>query len=821
MADLFDKFSVGLEADPAEQSVVQGNAEAAGIGPVPAPAPAPVSLIETPEPAPTPVNEAPPIQQAAEPIEGQDLFDKFSLPASSSQGQGVGDRQTLQDEAIASAKARIPQYFETAVDSVTGALTPIPPQEIQGVIMDSVEALYKSVGHTLSTARGAAETGAHAVQIPIDFLSQSGVMDEDTANNFRKATRSELNALNTDIIKMFGDGPQMHVAENVGKYGVAMVWPASFLRTPIGAGMFRAFQDIGMGTAAGALGAATTADISSDLDEELQTRLAAYVDPAKEGALFGGAIGVVAAVLNKFKWFATSGIANDMDSPITRRGFEIDDWMTQRFSELGVKSRVASVVDNPWIGDSTRSSFGTMHNALDPLARRGVGEGLGVQQIYDNIWMDSVAASTSTRTEIAQLYKNLMFSQRAGMVKVLDDTVQTIGRADGFGARVQAAVNEGVETLSKARKENAEKNFGLIRKVVSDEFYETAEVIGLKHTREVIESEIKRASMTNLMSESARKKLKGIAETEIPGTKHMTLDELQKQLSRWSKAALSGSDEWKELMSPKESSRISKRVYGALMDDADAAVQANIPGADLLRKAREDYKIDSDALRAVEETALAKFFEGGKGGVLNGENLERTITALATSNKQKLRESMDFVEKYSPGLKEDIKAFWLQRFLTKATHKKDIQVDFSDSSLDPERFLDIVTGDNLRTFEAIFTGSERETVSMAVDAVRRINKTLAMGGPSLMPQIKGLSGVAMSADPTFAARLAAEVLTPKYFSKYATSKEALKALTILAEPYNTAKWGWAVGVLSELSGIIPNTPKQDSLEEVPQGGISQ
>jgi hypothetical protein len=283
----------------------------------------------------------------------------------------------------------------------------------------------------------------------------------------------------------------------------------------------------------------------------------------------------------------------------------------------------------------------------------------------------------------------------------------------------------------------------------------------------------------------------------------MSIKDLRKELEVWGKASRLATNPWKDILDPAESKTLSKRIFKALQDDMDSAIRAEIPGAEQLRFARDAYKADSEIISSMENTALGKFFASN--GIKNGDDLEKTIVSMANGNQAKLKETMSFIEKEMPEVHDRMRAFWLERFLVKARSNKADNI----TRFNPDKFLDMVTGDNAKSFEAIFDGDSINTVKKAIEATRRIiinNKTIH--GNAFMVNMKSAAGIAASLDPTFAARFAAELFTPGFFSRFADNKTAVKALETLAGPYNTNRWATAVAVLAREAGFMPMTREE-------------
>jgi hypothetical protein len=128
-----------------------------------------------------------------------------------------------------------------------------------------------------------------------------------------------------------------------------------------------------------------------------------------------------------------------------------------------------------------------------------------------------------------------------------------------------------------------------------------------------------------------------------PQTVKLTVDELQKNLESWGKAAKTGqfSSGGVSLgdISPGTIKKLSRDVLNAFRSDLDAANVQGVPGADKLVAAREQYKKGLQTVTDFQEQSLVKFFGDTKDPTAVVERLQNASPTERVTMFQVLQNS--------------------------------------------------------------------------------------------------------------------------------------------------------------------------------------
>ena len=230
--------------------------------------------------------------------------------------------------------------------------------------------------------------------------------------------------------------------------------------------------------------------------------------------------------------------------------------------------------------------------------------------------------------------------------------------------------------------------------------------------------------------------------------------------------------------SPGHDDYANRKIMDALRADLDAAVESGLPGADLLRVARDNWSSASDKVDEVSSHALAKLFKTDK--MPAPEEIENVFSRL---HPTQLKSAMQILKQVDPGIHGATQRFWLAEAMQQGVKKGSNKI--GEVSFSPEAALKVLKDD--KHFTALFPDAR---VRGQVDSGIRVLKRLMQGakpesGGGLAPAVREAAGVALSLDATFFARLIAGQVMPGKLAKTLLTREGVESLRVIAKPNRT------------------------------------
>ena len=387
-----------------------------------------------------------------------------------------------------------------------------------------------------------------------------------------------------------------------------------------------------------------------------------------------------------------------------------------------------------------------------------------------------------------RLARNIEDNQPIQLYKYFKKTINNLDdTGQNFGSRVENAFKDtmgsstsGTGLLGK-RALQAKNDFSAATKEIT--------AIPLHNTLQTIDDLVNQLSDvgTGSQAKALAKNLSSLKDELVEGT--ITPTQMQNLLHTWGSAAKGTGKLFTDIDKAAEY-RPAKMLYSALNNDLNAAIDNN-PGAALLKKARDNYRLNTDLINEVQDTALGKLFGG-----LKNPSLADVESAFSKMKPDQITSTMNILSKTDPTIHRGLQSFWLEQQLQRA------QVSGQSDVFQyvPGMMLDMIKGAKRDTFKAVFNDAEsRKQVMTGVQAIRRIMLNNQRTGGRSLPKVKELAGVLASRNKTFAARLAADMFAPDLVAKFAIDPQGVKALQVLSLPYDTKR---ATAALTTLSDIL-------------------
>lgn len=597
-------------------------------------------------------------------------------------------------------------------------------------------------------------------QMGTDVLESVGILPKGASDRLRVMTDADIDELNGQLERDLG--PVSFTLANIG----GKMIPAFALPTgPAGAGLMAGLARIFTGAASGAVfGAAESSD------KPIEQRMEDRASGAKSGAVLGAVAAGVIEPVNMLRGAAGDLLRGGLKTQTAEEGLKLDKALRDMTGgEVGLK--LSQITGDPAfeaIESGARSAFSVERIARDMEQRQ-----------QKAVW--------------------------SSFRKLMDDI---LAGGKPFGQQTQDAFSSTVDALAAHRRTQAAGDFGAIKSALGDaadqpvipvESFRTAlksmlDSIpdrGTSKAQEQLRAQL--ATMLGQFSEKTSRQmagLSGMVDVQT-GSRAATVSELQSLLSLWGDAASGKGAAFKDILDATASRSVSAKLFGALMDDLDTAAQSGQRGAELLKVARDNYRANSEPLQALRETALGRFL-GETDVPKTPMELEKYLSGL---EPDQLMNGLRLIERADPAIHKGLQRFWLERAVRKVNEPKQM-AEFS--TLNQRKMLDLLDPDG--KFDAIYTDPAiRERILTNLALVGRINRNAYQQGRRLMPYLKESAGIMASRSPTFAARWASEIFTPRIMARYIDSAEGMKALEQLAQPYNANKWAAAMGTLKNIA----------------------
>lgn len=149
------------------------------------------------------------------------------------------------------------------------------------------------------------------------------------------------------------------------------------------------------------------------------------------------------------------------------------------------------------------------------------------------------------------------------------------------------------------------------------------------------------------------------------GITKMTISDLKQAISGWGEAAYSGQHPLLGDVAPGQAKGVARAILRGYKDALDVAIDAKVPGADLLKTARDNFKNNLDSLRQFEKTKVIKTF-GKPLEELPVEEVIKKLESIAPSQRNLL---VKFVRDEYPQVENTIRAVKLNKLLDSAVIK--------------------------------------------------------------------------------------------------------------------------------------------------------
>ena len=609
-------------------------------------------------------------------------------------------------------------------------------------------------GEMVKFSEGVMHVKSGAWSVGLDLAEKLGLVDQGTADTFSRMDTEGRRVFDAAFKAQFGGGFGFAVAELGGEVLPFMAFPPWAIPKAFASGVARVAAGFGMGAAEGAAMGALNPVEGDTIDERMSQR--------GMGAALGAAVGGPVRAVGEGATLLKNWFPNALKRAITRngkyaaRGIELQD-------QVGFEASLVQLIDDPEL-----LKFRNAKRAADPAFEvaeraREDAQALAVKTYFEKL---VPPGSEDLPDHVAKMYAQVLG----------DDATGLIG----------------------ARKLNAGRNFA-----AADEAGAT---VYLSNTLSTIDDIIARHSGVGASpaSLSLAKQMEGLkVSIAEAGGGVISPRELQYRLEEWGRAAKGTGAVFKD-MDTAAQRRPAAQMFSALNDDLDEAINAGTKGAAELRRARDQYRMDSVPIRQLQRSALGKLFKGIDEDVPSPEAIGAALLKMKPSQ---IKQTVEILGSVDPGLRTGLQNYFLSRALEHAKQPGPLgAVNFV-----PAKMLDLRKG-NLggatgagglssysadEVFNAVFPDSQhRQMVLDGMEAVRYIMVNNDRTGGRALPRLRNLAYSLANMNRGAAAAFAMDWLSAKAIPSYVNDPKSIAALQELSKPLDSTKAIAALTVLS-------------------------
>lgn len=601
-------------------------------------------------------------------------------------------------------------------------------------------------GAAIKVGEGVVTLTEAGAQLGLDTAEKLGLIPRGTADDWKFMSEDEKKAVDRQFKADFGDGAGFAAAELTGNVLPFFLLPSKAIPPQVQNLFARVVLGGGLGFAENAAQGLFQPVSGDTIDERNAQRGGAALMAGGIGAAARGGAEVVTSIKN---W-----IPNAIKAAYQEGGQELYERGVQVSQRTGVKYKLSQLLQDPEIEN------------LEKVARGGVkGERVG-RAIENQQAVDAKAYFES----------------------LLKDQPERFGRTvENSFFRVLGNDKEG---LMGARIANAKKNFAAAKASGAEIYLENT----LSKIDEII-ARYQKPGMGPGAPRAAKLAQQMRNDLAINGGGRVDPENLQALLERYGAATKGRESLFGQLLDKETGQTIAKQVFGALNDDLDLAVTQGMKGAEELRFARDQYRVDTGAIEALEETALGKLF-----GTKAQPTLEDVETAVKNMDPTEIRQTLGILGKTNPAGKERLQQFWLRQAFENAR----VEGPAGGADFIPAKMLDLRSPGAKNssytareTFDAVFPEGDpmRQSVMDGVEAVKYLMVNNNNTGGVTRVKLRQLAYAVANMNVGAGAAFVTDFLTPDFIGKMVMDPDTVRALGELTKPVEVSRQVAAMNVI--------------------------
>lgn len=364
--------------------------------------------------------------------------------------------------------------------------------------------------------------------------------------------------------------------------------------------------------------------------------------------------------------------------------------------------------------------------------------------------------------------EDLLRSQAATSDRMFEDNMKKVGKVKAYfdkvanniegrsrdiaqvGTDIKKAFDETSDNIFALRAKQAKGDFNLVHQASggkpifeANNFFATLDdLINIGNQPGALPTEKSAAAIARGLKKDFTPTIKTVEGNQYTGAQKvleeqvrqpLTALQFQKQLQRFGKYS-KGNLTISEQLDKASSSAFAKRLFGALQKDLEEVATSgtgdNSPAAGALQVARENYRILSESLRELDDTALSKVV-----GSESANQPEKIFNSIMRFEPSGMKQAFDILSKAKPELVPEIQKAAVQKAISEAFLEPGVKVAKTSvkNRFDPQKLLSNLPSD--QELKIIFGGSAKGMAikKQLIRGVRATERLLQTGNVGASP----------------------------------------------------------------------------------------
>lgn len=406
-----------------------------------------------------------------------------------------------------------------------------------------------------------------------------------------------------------------------------------------------------------------------------------------------------------------------------------------------------------------------------------------------------------TADDFYDFHQNQLVSAMASLKRGMDKLAAKPGQPLKVGDDIVRAYDEAVESAVSIRRAQAATDFAEVDLLASGQ--KIVPPFRLAKALQDIVDELNVPGAGDATQQAVKQAKATLADLiDEDRIRRLTAPQVNRLLGVYS-AAQRGTGNLFRDMDKAQSRWIAGRLRDALEGDLDEVARSGMdPVIQALRLARDRYRANSDAIREIGDSTLARLV--GNRSASPEAIAEKMATKLRPSE---VREAMGIIEKVAPDTARSVRRFFIETAIANArpavTQQSASGVKFSAA-----KFVSSLP--DIETMKAAgFSRGEIVEIGQVAKVLERVADRAFEGSPTgpILLAWDALKGV-WTLNPVAVARSVGAIVTPRKIAAAVLTPEGRKALLEVAETKTRTRTAFAAAMT--LSAIIATEPRAEN-----------
>lgn len=575
-------------------------------------------------------------------------------------------------------------------------------------------------------------------QMIMKAAKEKGLVSQEDFDSYTSSALDKREAFEKDFLDRYGESEFWDQVDFETDIGTSMMLPAAGGKSRIARILF--------GTLAG--GAENASRLSEDESE--------IFEQFKEGALFGGGGAGAIEILDSLR-----------PTQLAKRAF-------QEYQDSDVDGKAKSIWNK---AKKTLVKPGVVDEGRK--AEQLIGQHLTASEITQDPFLQALESFVRHDPGVEAQARNLNNKQMARAVKWFKDKANKLDpQGKHFATQMQADFSATTKNLVNIRKLRAKKDFAKAFDANPTPSIDTRDI------KNYINEQIAELSQPGVAVGKKLTQLNQLKKMQVALPDKITAKHAQSLYETWSPSKSAESKIFKELDTASE-----KRILNTLTARLDDSVQST--GDQLLIKARDNYRLNSQPIEELKNSAVGKLF--GK----TDPKPEEIIKAFDRMDTTDINAAVKLLGDKDPQIVNRLKAFKINQALDSGVSKQDPGSFQYDLGAFHNKLKD-------KTFKSVFTGKERSDLLKGLNYANRVDKSVRKMASDQQLEVGG-----GFVNKTILSKMVSKFVGAKALGDLLTTPQGLEKLKIAANAPNSVALAASITDLMEYSDASVNKLLED------------